>query len=224
MCSIAALGILAIRSADAAGSGETARRFAVVTFLGWALLALFFALAIANIRRPESHKRYMVLAMIAILSPASARILIALDLAQYNAYFVPGMAAAFVIACMAYDWRKFRVIHPVYLIGGAVIVASWPWRYMAARQDWYQPIGEWIARMGARSRKASSRPGPPSTTSAGKVVERCTTGRPRVARTNASFPVRRSNPFTSSVFAKAGVGTLPNSTVISASAVRRGEP
>jgi hypothetical protein len=26
-----------------------------------------------------------------------------------------------------------------------VIVASWPWRYMAARQEWYQPIGEAIA-------------------------------------------------------------------------------
>jgi hypothetical protein len=59
------------------------------------------------------------------------------------------MAAAFIIACLVHDWRTLRVIHPVYVIGGAVIVVSWPWRYMAARQDWYQPIGEAVARLGA---------------------------------------------------------------------------
>ena len=46
-------------------------------------------------------------------------------------------------------WRRYRVIHLAYVIGGAVIVASWPWRNMAARQEWYQPIGEAVARLGA---------------------------------------------------------------------------
>jgi hypothetical protein len=64
----------------------------------------------------------------------------------HRAVVVP---AAFVIVCLAHDWRRYRVVHPVYVIGGAVIIASWPWRYMAARQEWYQPIGEAIARLGA---------------------------------------------------------------------------
>jgi hypothetical protein len=91
----------------------------------------------------------MVLAMIAILSPATARVMTMLELHAIRDIFVPGVAAAFIIACLVHDWRKFRIVHPVYLIGGAVVVLSWPWRYMAARQEWYQPIGEAIARLGA---------------------------------------------------------------------------
>jgi len=111
--------------------------------------AAFVALGVATRRRGAVHKRYMVLATIAILSPATARIMIGLGQPQYARYFVPAMAAAFVVTCLVYDWRRHRVIHPAYVIGGAVILASWPWRYLAARQDWYQPIGEAIARVGA---------------------------------------------------------------------------
>jgi hypothetical protein len=37
----------------------------------------------------------------------------------------------------------------VYLIGGLLLVASWPLRMMIARSDWWQPMGEWVARVGA---------------------------------------------------------------------------
>ena len=92
------------------------------------MFVAFMALGLANRRRGAVHKRYMVLAMIAILSPATARLMAALDLGAFRNVFVPGAAAAFVIACLVHDWRRYRVVHPVYVIGGAVIVASWPWR------------------------------------------------------------------------------------------------
>lgn len=130
-------------------TGLTNAQHTLVGLVSIGMYAGFVALGIATRRRSGLHKRYMVLAMIAILSPATARIMIGLGVPQYGKYFVPGMAAAFVIACLVYDWRRYRVVHPAYVIGGAVIVASWPWRYMAARQEWYQPIGEWIARWGA---------------------------------------------------------------------------
>ena len=131
----------------ATGLTNTQHTLVGITSIG--MFAVFIALGVATRRRSAVHKRYMVLAMIAILSPATARLMAAVGLFQYVNVFVPAMAAAFVIACLVYDWRTSRVIHPVYVIGGAVIIASWPWRYMAARQDWYQPIGEWIARLGA---------------------------------------------------------------------------
>jgi len=130
-------------------TGLTNAQHTLVGITSLAMFAAFVALGVATRKRGAVHKRYMVLAMIAILSPATARIMIGLDLARHATWFVPAMAAAFVIACLVYDWRRYRVIHPAYVIGGAVIVASWPWRYMAARQEWYQPIGEWIARVGA---------------------------------------------------------------------------
>ena len=129
------------------GLTNTEHTLVGVTSIG--LFAAFMALGLATRRRGALHKRYMVLAMIAILSPATARLMTALDLGEYRSVFVPGMAAAFVVACLVHDWRRYRVLHPVYVIGGAVIVASWPWRNMAARQEWYQPVGEWIARVGA---------------------------------------------------------------------------
>jgi hypothetical protein len=130
-------------------TGLTNAQHTIVGLTTTAMFVAFFALGVANRRRGALHKRYMVLAMIAILSPATARLTRIVDLAEYRDFFVPAAAAAFVIACMAYDWRRYRVVHPAYVIGGAVIIASWPWRYMAARQEWYQPIGEAIARLGA---------------------------------------------------------------------------
>lgn len=130
-------------------TGLTNAQHSVVGLTTTAMFVAFMALGLATRRRSAVHKRYMVLAMIAILSPATARIMTALDLGQYRDLFVPAAAAAFVIVCLMHDWRRYRVVHPVYVIGGAVIVASWPWRYMAARQEWYQPIGEAIARIGA---------------------------------------------------------------------------
>ncbi|HUR21738.1 MAG TPA: hypothetical protein VMZ90_13060 [Vicinamibacterales bacterium] len=130
-------------------TGLTNTQHTLVGLTSIAMFSAFVALGVATRRQGAVHKRYMVLAMVAILSPATARIMIGLGVPRYATYFVPAMAAAFVIACMVYDWKRYRVVHPAYVIGGAVIVASWPWRYMAARQDWYQPIGEWIARIGA---------------------------------------------------------------------------
>jgi len=130
-------------------TGLTNAQHTLVGLTSIGMFAVFIALGVATRRRSAIHKRYMVLAMIAILSPATARLMGALDLARYVPVLVPAMAAGFVVACLMHDWRKYRVVHPVYVIGGAVILTSWPWRYLAARQEWYQPIGEAIARLGA---------------------------------------------------------------------------
>jgi hypothetical protein len=132
-------------------SGLTNTQHTLVGLTSIGMFITFIALGLANRRRSALHKRFMVLAMIASLSPATARLMTALDLFEYRHVFISGVAAAFVLACLVHDWRRYRIVHPVYVIGGALIVASWPWRNMAARQDWYQPIGEAIARLGAGS-------------------------------------------------------------------------
>jgi hypothetical protein len=121
----------------------------LVSLASLVMFAGFIALGLIYRRRSALHKRFMVLAMIASLSPATARLTMTLGLIEHVHTLVPAIAAAFVITGLVHDWRRHRIVHPAYVIGGAVIVASWPWRYAAARQDWYQPIGEWIARLGA---------------------------------------------------------------------------
>lgn len=54
----------------------------------------------------------------------------------------------FITWCLVHDWRRHHIVHPVYAIGGVAIVASWPLRLMVGRSEWYQPIGDWIARIG----------------------------------------------------------------------------
>ncbi len=60
---------------------------------------------------------------------------------------IPLCAALFVAACLVHDWRRHRVVHPAYVIGGLVIIASWPLRIMIGHSEWYFPIGEQVARL-----------------------------------------------------------------------------
>jgi len=129
-------------------SGLTPPQFTMVGIMSLVLFAGFLALGVAFRRRAAWHKRFMILAMIGVLSPAASRIIMQLDLREHWTYLVPVFPALFVAGCLAYDWRKHRLVHPVYAVGGAVLIASWPLRIVIGRSDWYQPVGEWIARVG----------------------------------------------------------------------------
>jgi len=120
----------------------------MVGIMSLVLFAGFLALGIAFRKRAAYHKRFMILAMIGVLTPPASRIITQLELREHWTYLVPIFPALFVACCLAYDWRKQRIVHPVYAIGGAALIASWPLRIVIGRSDWYQPVGEWIARVG----------------------------------------------------------------------------
>ena len=67
---------------------------------------------------------------------------------NYRDALISLCAALFISLCMADDWRKHRMVHLAYVIGGVVIVASWPLRIIVGRRDGYFPIGEATARIG----------------------------------------------------------------------------
>lgn len=128
-------------------SGLKPPQFTIIGFTSIGLFGAFIALGVAFRRKPALHRRFMILGFIASLSPASARILRLLDVQDYRDSLIPLCAAVFIGACMVHDWRKHRVVHPVYAVGGLVIVASWPLRVMVGRSEWYFPIGEAVARI-----------------------------------------------------------------------------
>lgn len=129
-------------------SGLTPPQFTVVGVTSLCMFAIFVGLGIALRRRAHVHKRLMVLAMIAVLTPASSRVLTMLGLREYFVYLVPVIPALFIAWCFIADWRRHGRVHPVFVGGGLVIVGFWPLRLMVGRSEWYQPIGEWIARIG----------------------------------------------------------------------------
>lgn len=131
-------------------SGLAPPQFSAIGFASIGLFAGFIALGIGFRRRPGLHRRFMILGFVASISPATARVLRILDLQQHRDILIPLFAALFVAACIVHDWRKYRVVHPAYVVGGLAIVVSWPLRLMIGRSEWYFPIGEQVANL-ARS-------------------------------------------------------------------------
>jgi len=121
-----------IQANEALGYGDAARRFAAVTLCAVPLMIGFFTAAIVNIKRPEHHKRWMMLLMIGMLTPAIARVFLTL-------FAPPGAAASgppppfvslppalvadlFLVVAMIYDWRTRGKPHSVYAIGGTILL------------------------------------------------------------------------------------------------------
>ncbi len=128
-------------------SGLEPAQFSIIPLTSIALFGAFIGLGIAFRRKPGLHRRFMILGFIASISPASARVIRLLDLEAHRNVLIPLCAALFIGACLVHDWRKYRVVHSAYLIGGLVIVASWPLRLVIGRSDWWFPIGEEVARI-----------------------------------------------------------------------------
>jgi hypothetical protein len=125
------------RSADA-GMTYDGIAFAIVPLSGILFFAIVFALAIANIRRPEIHKRLMLLAGISVLDAAVARWFLTflappgpLGPPPVPVTIPPAIVAyLLLVVAMLFDWRTRGRPHPVYLYGGIVLIAikflNWP--------------------------------------------------------------------------------------------------
>jgi hypothetical protein len=134
ICSVLAGQIAVIKAAEAYGFGDAARRFSAVALCALPLMVVLFVLAIANRNRPQSHKRWMVLLMSAMMTPAIARVFLTLfappgaDSAGPPPPFVsvpPAlMADLFIIVAIVRDWRTLGKPHPIYLYGGLVVLAQ----------------------------------------------------------------------------------------------------
>lgn len=85
----------------------------------------------------------MLVATIAILPPATARILIAL----HSTGIVPkgyGLAVLILMGAVAYDWLVHRRLHRAYLWGGAVFLVSIPLRFAVGATAAWQSFARWF--------------------------------------------------------------------------------
>jgi hypothetical protein len=126
------------------------REFAATLFSIVLMIALLFGTAIAQIERPEIHKRLMLLATLVILTPALARIiqLVDGDMSRLLRNDLAGLASdTLILIPIAYDWRTRGRVHRVYWIAGAAIVtiqlATLAFR---GTSPWYA-AADWIARL-----------------------------------------------------------------------------
>lgn len=110
-------------------------------------LGILVGAGIALRKRASLHKRLILLGMIAVLGPAIARVVGLLDQRKHVLAIQMVVTAVFVAWCLIADWRKHRIVHPVYAIGGLALVASWPLRMWLTGSDVWAPIGKWLVSL-----------------------------------------------------------------------------
>jgi hypothetical protein len=110
------------------------------------VFAPFFAAAVYHRRRPELHKRLMIVATTTLLIAAVVRMSFLGDPVH------PGLVLLIwsspILLAMGYDFAKRRIVHPVYLLGLAVMTLESPmFRRMARGTDTWQSFSAWMVTL-----------------------------------------------------------------------------
>ena len=153
-----AVAIEGMRNRIEAGFGEPARAFAIVPISGILLFAVLVAAAIANTRRPEWHKRFMLVATAGILQAPIARFFF-LAATGGGPGVRPGLGgpppiergmmagvlvALLVVTAMIHDWRSRGRVHPAYWWGfGALMTVQLLRPVIGYTDAWYR-VADWL--------------------------------------------------------------------------------
>jgi hypothetical protein len=143
------------------GYGDRARAFHIVSTSMMVLFAVFVAAALACVSRPEIHKRLMTLATITILPPAIARLFFAVSVGIGPGLRPTGgpprtvesvlmsalVADLLILAAIVYDMRTRGRPHPVYVIGGTIVVAVQILRAPLSTTGWWYAMADSLARL-----------------------------------------------------------------------------
>ena len=144
-----------IRVAEAAGAGASARAFSIVSVSGIILFALLILIAVLNVRRPDVHKRLMLVATVSILQAAVGRWFVTF-LAPPGAAGVagappiavtvmPGLVTdLLIVAAMVHDRRTMGRVHPVYWVAGGALLAVQLLRVPLGPTDAWLRVTDWM--------------------------------------------------------------------------------
>jgi len=168
---VTALVSLRVRQAglpgQPAGLAHDVRAFSWVTMSGLAFIVPAFTLAIVKLKDSETHKRLILLLTISMLGAPIARWFLTFLApppdpnapplpAGLPVVNVPPVAVAVTpaligdllwIVAMVYDWRTRGRVHPVYLIGGGIMLALQVTLVPVANSELWQSIAAAIGRL-----------------------------------------------------------------------------
>lgn len=150
--SVVLAAITSIKVAGGIGMADEARRFTIVSLSGAVLFSFFLAKAIINVRNAEVHKRWMLLTIVPLSHAAMARLFMTAfapaDAKGPPPIFVaipPGLFVdLLVVAAMVYDWRTRGRPHRVYLIGGALLLATQLLSVPVGNSATWMGIARWV--------------------------------------------------------------------------------
>jgi hypothetical protein len=115
-------------------------QFLAIPIFDIILFAAFVWLAIAQRRNPQTHKRWMLLATVNLVTAAIARWPGVFALGPL-AFF--GLTDLFIIALAIWDFRTRGRLHPVTLWGGLLIIVSQPLRLVVSSTQGWLAFARW---------------------------------------------------------------------------------
>jgi hypothetical protein len=119
--------------------------FLVIPLFDILVFAILVTAALYYRRRSDIHKRLMIIATIAILPPAIGRLHFAFIRANGPPAFF-GLADLILLACIFYDVVSHRRLHPAYLWGGLLLIASHPLRLLLGGTGVWLAFARWLTR------------------------------------------------------------------------------
>lgn len=151
------VAINTMRNAAAGGFGDAGKTFAIVPLAGIVFFAIFVAAAIATVRRPEWHKRLMLVATVSLLEAAVAR--------WYFVFVLPpgppgppsvlatvppaAFGCVLLVIAIVHDWRQRGRPHPAYVIGlGALVALKLLELPLSTTAAWHEVAGGVLALAG----------------------------------------------------------------------------
>jgi len=127
--------------------GMNSQQFSLIPLVAITFFAVLVTAAVILRKRAQLHKRLMTLALISVLGPPAARLVFVTHSDKYFGPILFGVTAFFLAWCLVSDWRKYRIVHPVYSIGGAILLISLPVRFLIAQTPAWESAGRWLAGM-----------------------------------------------------------------------------
>lgn len=142
---------------SAAGYPEQARAFLIAPITNVLFFAVTVVVAACHFRHPDIHKRLMVLATVAVLVPAVARVFLIVVTGSttvtpppIQVTLLPSMITnLLLVVAMVYDRRRHGRIHRVYWIGGGLLVALQVLRVPFAHTSLWHSIADRLIESGA---------------------------------------------------------------------------
>jgi len=119
--------------------------FVAVPFFDIVVFAALIAAAFYYRRKPEIHKRLIIVATISILPPALARFCLPFPIMMKTLPFSAFIVADLIlIGCVLYDYSKTKNLQRAWLWGGLLFVVSFPLRMLIASTTAWQSFARWV--------------------------------------------------------------------------------
>jgi hypothetical protein len=151
-----AMSVSSLRRFDAGGLSEAGRAFSIVSFTAIALFCALFVVAVVNVRKPDVHKRFMLVATVSLLQAAIARwfvYFLAPDVPAgvlappppITVTILPAVLAnLLVVWAMLHDRRTIGHVHRAYWLAGAALVATQVVRLPLSTTDAWSHVAGWL--------------------------------------------------------------------------------